>query len=286
VLLRPVKVTLTVTQGLEKATATATVAVTPRAWKTPFELDPAEGRMVDHATDPYSDKLGPEVKPSKQALSGLFTEMENRCAYDPEDPYRGHILHPRRGASDLGYDVAPVADAGGPFDGFYYVTKYRVMVKRKILVNKFIAEDSTEAIFPDGKTFYQENLALAGTVPKPKGDGPGVGLAADIKTFMAKCREHEQMHGKMVKQNFDAGGDPAKDVEPVISRDELKVQEKADEILGKRDKELSEAGADPLKQTYQMWIRLPDSAGSTPVWNLDPVGDPKGESTRWCASCR
>jgi hypothetical protein len=116
----PLKATLTVSDGKDTDSATTTVAVYPRSWKTPVSSAPdavLDSRLVD----------------------GFLQLGRNVCAYDglTGDQTSGHILHRGAGGAKGGFTVAEVKS--GPFEGNFYVAKYTAKIRRAALVSKDFA---------------------------------------------------------------------------------------------------------------------------------------------------
>ena len=116
----PLKAILTVSDGEATDSATTTVAVSPRSWKTPVSSAPdavLDSRLVD----------------------GFLQLGRNVCAYDglTGDQTSGHILHRGAGGAKGGFTVAEVKS--GPFEGNFYVAKYTAKIRRAALVSKDFA---------------------------------------------------------------------------------------------------------------------------------------------------
>lgn len=221
VVLAPVKATLTVSDGVKEDSESVVIGVTPRDYATPFHHRAGEAM---HPNSPQPRLIeGHDVR---------FVGGENVCAlcdYQAKDSV--HIFHPPAKAKtwrDVGYKLTQVKDANGPFDGVWYVTDYAMQIERQTLLNKYIVKGGPPPI-SHGKKFYETNLELGNPIDK----------------YIEAVKAHELLHSEMAKAALPAN-DPGPKLEPMASKDEAALKQKADELIQAAENAVDAASSDDL----------------------------------------
>lgn len=235
-MLAPVKVTLTVSDGKNEDSDSVIVNVVARDYATPFVHREQEKRHP-RSTPPRHIK-GHDL---------TYAGGENVCALDNYDaPDSVHILHPAPAANSWetrGYTLKQVQDAGGPFDGTWYLDTYTLRIEREVLINKYILPGGPAPV-STAKKFYPANKEL--------------GL--DVDGYLAAVRRHERLHSDLVQKALVAQ-DPGPKVEAFAARtkDTLKLQ--ADAVISAAEAALGKATEDPLPSVgFTGKIAFPDDA--------------------------
>jgi len=257
VLLKSMRVTLTVSDGKKKDKKTVVVQVQPRSWELPIEQIAEEGLLPD----------GMGGKPYYREGSDIsYSGGENVCALDPpaDDTEEPHIIHPKKDAAESwdsnGYELAQVTD-GGPFDGWWYVQETTIEVKRQILLNKYILPGGPVIFSGMEENFYTANVSRE----------------KDVDGYLAAARAHESDHTTKMKQGLGAY-DPAKKIEKLTARSRDDLKKKADAAIEKAEDMMSRATSDcRMPVTWRGELVAPDDA--TYIWTPVPFqvgGAPEG----------
>ena len=247
-LLCPVTATLTVTDGKDTDSATVPITVTPRSWwDTPFSEYP-EG--LSTAGAPWCGTT-------------VFSGGQNICALCEGTPNEVTILHPAAEGGSWeksgGYEISQVNEPGGPFDGYWYVSKYSMEVDRRILINPYILPpDEGGKNLPSGMgNVYQQNLAMGN----------------DLSKYVSAVRQHEEDHSVLMKNALDQAK-PAEKVEKLFDKDRNVVKTKADEILQKTENKICENSQDS-KVKPTMPIRWRGQMYCPSIWKNEWFGPGK-----------
>jgi hypothetical protein len=213
VILCPVKVTLTVSDGQNTATSSATIDVEARQLhKVPFS-QAGEGD-ADTATFPFQ--------------AGALAFGFNRCRIEwnkTNDAEKAdHWLHP--GADPKGekksLDLEQVNDPGGPFNDDWYVKDHNLKVTRMLIVNRKISE---------GGEVWDVNDA-----PKRR---------KAIKRIRAATLDHERLHGVLVEDEMKGDGfDLVKKLEMEIAKSEDKLLDRTNFLIRDAETELKDASSE------------------------------------------
>jgi hypothetical protein len=213
VILCPVKVTLTVSDGQNTATDTATVDVEARELhKIPFnQVDEGD---ADTATFPFQ--------------AGVLVFGYNRCRVEwnkTNDPDKAdHWLHP--GADPKGdknsLDRAQVNDRGGPFNDVWYVKDHNLKVTRMLIVNRKI---SAGGVVWDINDSHKHRKA--------------------IKRIRAATLDHERLHGVLVEDEMKSDGfDLVKTLEKEVAKSEDKLLDRTNFLIRDAETELKGASSE------------------------------------------
>jgi len=187
VLLEDVQVDLEVGDGKKKASTSGTARVKPRQWKTTFIQEPNDGILEGR-------KL---VAPGRVATHNQFGQ--HACAFEGEDAGHGlHAAHPGRWKDDAsaGYLVSGIDDPGRPFDGYWYVVKQSLIVRRRALFNPDLVK---------GSVLFEVNRAKK--------------TSEAFARLVAASHDHEYMHGELMRREL-VRDDPAKRIEKLVKRTE------------------------------------------------------------------
>ncbi|HUP49775.1 MAG TPA: hypothetical protein VNA04_13395 [Thermoanaerobaculia bacterium] len=251
-LLCTTQATLTVTDGHKTDSKSLTVNVVPREgeqWETSFTHLPEDGLL--HGSAPFVRRTSAA---GDRDLSYVvnFVGGEN---VSPTDPSRdaNETLEPfrQKGTWDnLGYTLEQVSD-GGPFDGVWYVQQYRLQVRRQTLINRFLVPNGTPMRIG---SFYEETVRRG----------------TDIDAWLEAIRAHEGMrdrngvlgHSGLIEKALREK-DPAREVEPLLSRDRAALVRETDRVLREADSYLCQQSKDPLPLIWTGSVALPfdDSSG-------------------------
>jgi len=227
---------LTVSDGTDEETDTTTVTVRPRDWETAYEHVSAEGT------------LDPSVRPLFDPYLPAYNGGANACSVDGQSTEDNHILHP--GAMDGsweggGYGLSMIDDHGGPFDGFWYPSEYKVRVTRQTLLNRYIVPGGPVVLMGLG-TFYNQNKSAGN----------------DVDGYLAAVRDHEMEHSRRFTNWLDSN-DPAEEIEEMARRDRDALKKEMDEKIREAESEICRAGKDPLPVTWtgSLWFGKPYGTG-------------------------
>ena len=236
VALASIKATLTVSDGQKEDSDSIIVAVKPRDYRTPFV----------HRT---TEQLHPRSIPPRQ-IKGQdlrYAGGENVCALDEYGASDSvHILHPAPAGgswASRGYTMKQVHDAGGPFDGLWYVDTYTVRAEREVLINKYILPGGPPPV-RTAKPFYTSNQALGN----------------DVDGYLAAVRRHELLHSELMKNALSAN-DPGPKIEAIASEEEPALKQQADQTIKASEDAADRASQDPLPSVgFKGPIAFPDDA--------------------------
>jgi hypothetical protein len=259
----PIVAKLTVRGGDPDQTISASrhVAVSPRPWRTTF---------VQHA-DPWP------LLNHKLAAKGSCPECtvgRNVCTKEglAGEQTSGHFLHHTDPQTwdGVGFTVEQIHD-GGPFDGWWYISKQDLVVERTPLVNS---------------EFF------SGPLPRANQDACKANKQSqcDFDALLGLVTAHERTHGQLVREQLRRH-DPAIQLEQLI-RDGKTTRAafvgEADTLLRTADGAFGAASTDDkvvarLKQAHPEWdrsaqvlIRAEGDPSKTTEWtipNLASLGD-------------
>lgn len=231
VLLCDTDATLTVSDGRSQDSKTVAVAVKPRDWETPFTHSSVEGKLP-----PGGSRLPLVSIGRDRPLQG----GENVCALEPyNETEPTHVLHPKANSGSWeneGYVLQPVNDPKGPFDGWWYISDYKLKVERQALINPYLVPGGSPPL-SGAERFYDANKRLG----------------TDVDGYLGGIRGHEGLdnakgvlgHSGRMKKAL-ATHDPGRKVEEKFrkGRDELKKM--VDEEIQKAERALCDQAKDPL----------------------------------------
>ena len=243
VLLEDVHVDLEVSDGKKKASTSGTAKVVPRQWKTTFIQEPKDGVLEGQKLVVRESKFG-----------------QDACAFEGEDAAHGlHATHPGSWKDDAsaGYLVSGIDDPGRPFDGYWYVTKQALIVRRRALFNPDLVK---------GSVLFEVNRA------KETSDTFG--------RLVAASRDHEYMHGELMRREL-LRDDPAKRIEKLVKRSEDELGTFADMEIRATETRIQEGNfheqevRNALNQKYPkggtVWVR--DGSGGFAPWTIASFAD-------------
>ncbi|MBI4913719.1 MAG: hypothetical protein HY823_13365 [Acidobacteria bacterium] len=256
ILLDSMEVLLTVSDGAREHRKAVQVTVLPReAFKTSFEHVAVESQQAD-SIRPRCDPTGEKDAQGDPIFSAVLSGGENVCALDPPrnsaEPV--HILHPdpKKAGKDSHYTLAQVQDPKGPWNGFWYFKDWKALVHRQTSMNKFLLPEGPPS-FPGLDNFFKANTDR--------------GL--DAAGYLAAARAHERRHSDLMQKALE-GRDPARDTERAFGKDEVSLRSEADQRIRETEKRLSDATADPLRQTWKKDLVLPQQ--DTYQWRKFSIG--------------
>ncbi len=237
-LLCSMDVTLTVSNGSASDQKTVAVTVSPRDWRTPFHHAEQEGTVPAGGGRPEivgASSTNPDATQSVRMVGG-----QNVCALDPDAA--DHSLHPLPAAGSwekIGYELRQVAEPGGPFDGYWFVSTYSMRIERQTLINPYLLPGR---IFRNDQSFYGVNKQWG----------------TDVDGYLAAIRAHEGMgqgdvpgHSALLKREL-ARQDPTRTIEPLIdasARDAL--TRRVDDEIRRAEFRLCNAAKDPLPEIWR-----------------------------------
>jgi hypothetical protein len=246
VLLEDVQVDLEVSDGKKKSSTSGTAKVKPRQWKTTFIQEPKDG-----------------ILEGRKLIIGESKFGQDACAFEGEDAAHGlHATHPGRWKDDAtaGYLVSGVDDPGRPFDGYWYVVKQSLIVRRRALFNPDLMK---------GSVLVDTNKAH--------------GTSDTFALLVAASRDHEYMHGELMRREI-LKDDPAKRIEKLVKHSEDELGTFADMEIRATETRMQEGNfheqevRDALKAKYAkggtVWVR--DGRGGFAPWTIASFAD-KGE---------
>ena len=250
-LLCSMNVTLTVSDGIKSDRKTVAVTVLPRDWKTPFNHVPEEGSVPPGGGRPVLEGVS-RANPATGSVR--MVGGQNVCALDPAAA--DHILHPLPSGDSwehTGYELRQVAEPGGPFDGYWFVSAYSIRIERQTLINPYLLPSA--AGFGDTKSFYAANKEWG----------------TDVDGYLAAIRAHEGTgpggHSGLMRQ-AKMRADPALTIEPQVGASgEEALRTRVDDEIRRAEFRICGAAKDPLPEiwrgrlvylqidTYQ-WIKM------------------------------
>jgi hypothetical protein len=248
VLLEDVQVDLEVSDGRKKSSTTGTAKVIPRRWKTTFIQEPVDGILEGR-------KL---IAPGRVATRNQFGQ--DACAFEGEDAGHGlHATHPGRWKDDAsaGYLVSAIDDPGRPFDGYWYVVKQSLIVRRRALFNPDLVK---------GSVLFEVNRAK--------------GTAEAFGRLVAASHDHEYMHGELMRREL-LRDDPAQRIERLVKRSEDELATFAEKEISATETRLQEGQfheqdvRNAMKQKYArggtVWVH--DGNGDFAPWTIPSFAD-------------
>ncbi|HEU5078422.1 MAG TPA: hypothetical protein VFT72_04380 [Opitutaceae bacterium] len=234
--LAPVRATLTVSDGEKEDSDSAIINVTPRDFET----------MFVHRTQ---EQLHPRSIPPRHVAGHdmVFAGGENVCAFET---YGGndtiHILHPGAvGGSwdDRGYILKQVHDAGGPFDGIWYIDSYKLRIERQVLINKYILPNGPAPVRTT-TPFYETNKQMGNAVDD----------------YLKAVRRHELLHSELMEKSLKAQ-EPGRKIEAFAAKNKEELKAKTDQIIQSAEDTIEKASADPLPSVgFKGNVAFPDDA--------------------------
>jgi hypothetical protein len=248
VLLEDVQVDLEVSDGKKKSSTSGTSKVKPRQWKTTFIQEPNDGILEGR-------KL---IAPGSVATHNQFGQ--HACAFEGEDAGHGlHATHPGRWKddADAGYLVSGIDDPGRPFDGYWYVTKQSLIVRRRALFNPDLMT---------GSVLFQVNKDS--------------GSAEPFARLVAASHDHEYLHGELMRREL-LRDDPAKRIEKLVKRSEDELATFAEMEISATETRLQEGTfheqdvRNAMKKKYaqggKVWVH--DGSGDFAPWTIASFAD-------------
>ena len=246
VLLEDVQVDLEVSDGKKKASTSGTAKVKPRQWKTTFIQEQKDGILEAQKLFVKESKFG-----------------QHACAFEGEDAGHGlHATRPGRWKDDAtaGYLVAGIADPGRPFDGYWYVTKQSLIVRRRALFNPDLVK---------GSVLFEVNRAN--------------NTSEAFARLVAASHDHEYMHGELMRREL-LRDDPAKRIESLVKRSEDDLATFAEKEISATETRLQDGQfheqdvRNAMRQKYgkggTVWVR--DRNGGFARWTIASFAD-KGD---------
>jgi len=232
-LLANTSVTLTVTDGRDTDSETKTMVVQANDFKTEFRHVDEEGELEPGVGSP----------PRLAFVNGEFKKLRgglNVCAIclnkDSEgNEVNNHWLHPdpNSAAQEEMYTLKQVNDMG-PWNGFYYLSDWKMKLHRKMLLNKYILEEGPVSLSGMKINFYKYN--------EEKG--------IKVKDYLAKVKEHEKMHSKLAEEALKVH-DPAKECEKTFDSDEGGLKERMKAIIVASEQAIDGKSDDPLEKKWE-----------------------------------
>lgn len=252
VLLEDVKVYLLVTDSKGRQADTESIAkvIAREKWDTRYE-EAAEGTLEAQGL------VSPDEVPGAINHFG-----QNTCAYEGEDAAHGiHFSNPLTWRDDPeGYTLAMVTDPGRPFDGYWYVATEALIAKRQVLLNADLLKDSPLYAINRQHNTYSAFLKL-----------------------VASCRDHEKMHGTLIKKALHAEN-PSKKIEALVDSSDEALATAANMTIratetniqeGKfHEQEVRSALAAKYREGGLVWVH--DGRGGFASWAIDSFAD-KGD---------
>lgn len=250
-LLCSMNATLTVSNGIKSDRKTVAVIVSPRDWTTPFNHVPEEGLVPPSGGRPVLEGVS-RANPATGSVR--MVGGQNVCELDPDA--KNHILHPLPSGDSwqhAGYELRQVAEPGGPFDGYWFVSAYSMRIERQTLINRYILPNA--AGFGDTKSFYNANKEWG----------------TDVDGYLAAIRAHEGTgpggHSGLMRQ-AKMRADPALTIETQVGASgEEALRTCVDDEIRRAELRICNAAKDPLPEiwrgrlvylqidTYQ-WIKM------------------------------
>jgi hypothetical protein len=243
VLLEDVQVDLEVSDGRKRASASGTAKVIPRQWKTTFIQERKDGILEGQKLFVRESKFG-----------------QDACAFEGEDSGDGlHATHPGRWKDDAsaGYLVSGIDDPGRPFDGYWYVTKQSLIVRRRALFNPDLMT---------GSELFQVNKDS--------------GSAEPFARLVAASHDHEYLHGELMRREL-LRDDPAKRIEKLVKRSEDELATSAEREIRATETRLQEGAfheqevREAMKKKYAKGgtVYVRDRSGGFVPWTIASFAD-------------
>jgi hypothetical protein len=252
VLLEDVRVDLEVSDGRKKAPTSGIAKVIARQWETRTEPDRNDGTLDGEQL------VSPQAVPLAVNHFG-----QDACAFEGRGSGHGmHATHPGTWKDDAsaGYTVARVDDRERPFDGYWYVKKQSLILRRRALFNPDLIK---------GSVLFEKNKAH--------------GTSDTFALLVAASRDHEYKHGELMRREV-LQDDPAKRIEKLVKSSEDNLATFADMEIRATETRLQEGKfheqevRDALKKKYAkggtVWVR--DGRGGFAPWTIASFAD-KGE---------
>jgi hypothetical protein len=207
-----IRVTLTVSDGQSQSSASTMITVTPRnLGKVRFD-QVGEGN-ADSANFAFA---------AQQLVFGF-----NRCRVEwrrsRNEGADDHWLHPGvdpRGTKGS-VDLKRVSDAGGPFNGYWYVNDHKLRVTRALIVNRKLA--------PGGEVYDVNDGRYRGA----------------IKRVLAATLDHERIHGVLAKEKLNSGGfDLVKKLERAMASGKPALLDRTNSLIRVAEGDLKQASSE------------------------------------------
>ena len=242
-LLCPVTATLTVTDGKDTDSASVTVTVVPRDWQTSFAMSADGIDQSPLAGRPWFDNPSGNGYEGGSNICGLCegTANENTNLHPP----------PKGGSWEKsgGYEITQISEPDGPFDGYWYVSKYEMQINRKIVFNRYIlplTSGGRELPYNMG-SFYQHNIDEG---------------YPSVAKYLTGVRQHEQDHTDRIKATLQSV-DPVKEIEQLFETNHDDVKTRADTKLQETEKTIcqksNDASQPPMRVTWSGKLLFPTS---------------------------
>jgi hypothetical protein len=263
----PVAAKLTVSDASKTDSATVTVPVTPREFKTP-PVKHTELLKDDRVSDP------PFVHPGSNYGINLGL---NVAACDEKSTGRPMLCPPLRSVggtlTGLGgrYTFARVDDRGGPFDGFFYVATAPLTIDRSGILNFWVLPGSPPFV-ANQPSFWDYNSTHRVVVG-------GANQAVDLAGLRAAMSAHEGMgrpgqlstghSGRLQAWINDEDSDPRRVIEGMFGPNQRTLQRQVDQKLAGISTELFVATKDPLPVIWRGQVWFYDREDS--IWRQEEV---------------
>jgi hypothetical protein len=233
VMLCTMRATLTVSDGRKRNSATTTIRVRARDWKTPVRFV----RYIVGGRPPT-----PWKPPTLRGAAGLNVSA---CPHATTDPAESDVCPLSRllGTwNDNGYRLLQVHDPGGPFDRWWYAGSSTLTVDTQALLNPYLFKGAPRSALRESPNFYTEN-AQKGT---------------DVQGYVAAVREHESWgkpgtprsgHTSAMNQPTTRDGgllDPRKGIEQILAPSKQRVIFELDRNIRGHASAIENWAADPL----------------------------------------
>jgi hypothetical protein len=170
-----------------------------------------------------------------------------------------HATHPGRWKddADAGYLVSGIDDPGRPFDGYWYVTKQSLIVRRRALFNPDLMT---------GSVLFQVNKDS--------------GSAEPFARLVAASHDHEYLHGELMRREL-LRDDPAKRIEKLVKRSEDELATFAEMEISATETRLQEGTfheqdvRNAMKKKYaqggKVWVH--GGSGDFAPWTIASFAD-------------
>jgi len=134
-----------------------------------------------------------------------------------------------------------VEDAGGPFDGVWYLDEYSGRVEREILINNYLLAEGP-SLLTGIDNVYKTNKK------------------EHIENYLAAIRKHELLHSELMEKGL-AKNDPGPKIEALASRDEAEIKAAADKEIQASEDTIDKGSQDPLPDLgFRGPMKFPDDA--------------------------
>lgn len=237
-----IRATLTVTDSDDKDSDSVLVRVAPRPWKTPpLEYRPTREPMTVpwfkcDSTDTCRLELDGGMNiPDPVKCPGQTT---------PGSQVICPLLNGKSTWNGAGYTLATLSDPNGPFDGYLYVRSTSLAVKELGILNRYLFPEAAPEI--DGHSFYTYNKTHGTKV-----DG-FLNALSEREGWGAPGKKHTG-HAQATQEDLaNPRNDPRPEIERLIARSAVDLQEAAD----KRIKEIDDLLQSDTCDKGPKWGRL------------------------------